>query len=349
MITPTIPAVGGGVSQHELPDPVKFPIDRVPVAMIGQGGAWFSLEKDGDGVIVQPRQPLPCRCMIRAAALFQQDRGRDRAFPDVNMVMGRLCFARGGTDAQRFVPYTLDPQRRLKELFLPVETAPEDDWPVSVTRWRNAQAIAKRLLAAADVTWSGLSPDEIDTLVDNVVWSEPLEGCLLHALTQWTQDRGECVIEIGSFRGRSISMLALALRATNSPAKIISIDPHHDQPTNAEHVRLAMGQLGESKRLVQFPGESDVAWRLLRPGCASLVFVDGKHSYDQVVADFEHYKDILAPGGCMVFHDYGYGNHNGRPEADPEVRPAIDKHVMACEAFKPLLLAHTQFSFFKLS
>ena len=64
-----------------------------------------------------------------------------------------------------------------------------------------------------------------------------------------------------------------------------------------------MSQLGEVRRLVQFHGESDEVWKLMRPGCASLVFVDGEHSYDQVVADFEHYKNILAPGGCMVFHD----------------------------------------------
>ena len=178
-------------------------------------------------------------------------------------------------------------------------------------------------------------------------WPEPLEGCLLHALTQWTHERGDCVVEIGSYRGRSISMLALALRGVKSSARVVSIDPHADQPTNCEHVRLAMSQLGEASRLVQFRGESDEAWKLLRPGCASLIFVDGKHSYDQVVADFEDYRDILAPGGCMVFHDYGYGNHNGRDEADPEVRPAIDKHIVAAAAFKPILLAHTQFAFRK--
>ena len=49
----------------------------------------------------------------------------------------------------------------------------------------------------------------------------------------------------------------------------------------------------------------------------------------------------------MVFHDYGYGNHNGLPEADPDVRRAIDDHVMSADGFRPLLLAHTQFAFMK--
>jgi hypothetical protein len=55
----------------------------------------------------------------------------------------------------------------------------------------------------------------------------------------------------------------------------------------------------------------------------------------------------LAPGGCIAFHDYGYGNHTGGFEADPEVRHAVDARVMTADGFKPVLLAHTQFAFQK--
>lgn len=313
------------------------------VSAIGQAAAWFDIEHDRHTVTVRPREPLPARCTIRPAALFHQDRG----FPDVNTVLGRLVFARGATEEQTYTPYTLDPQRRFRELFLPIEVMPEDDWSASATRWSNCQAIAKRLLAAADVPWNGLPPSDVDDLVKYVAWPEPLEGCLLHALTQWTHQRGCCVIEIGSFRGRSLSMFAMALRGVGSESKIVSIDPHQDQPHNNEQVRLALRQLGEEARLVQYLGDSDRAWRMLRSGLASLVFVDGAHGYEQVIRDFENYRDLLAVGGCMVFHDYGYGNHNGREEADPEVRRAIDEHVFGSDEFRPLLLAHTQFAFVK--
>ena len=318
-------------------------LNNVTVALVGQAAAWFDLDQNDEYVTLRPREALARRCTIRPAALFRQDRG----FPDVNMVMGRLVFERGATQEQRYTPFTLDAQRLLCELFLPVEVMPEDDWPVSTTRWSNCQAIAKRLLSAADVGWGGLTPADVEALVTFVPWPEPLEGCLLHALTQWTHRRGCCVVEIGSFRGRSLSMLALALRGVGSSSKIISIDPHEDQPQNREHVRLALRELGEEERLVQYTGGSDEAWRMLRPGSASLVFVDGAHGYDQVVRDFENYRDLLAPGGCMVFHDYGYGNHNGWDESDPEVRSAIDEHVFAAQEFRPLLLAHTQFAFVK--
>jgi len=313
------------------------------VVSIGQASAWFEVRRDDQAVWISPREPLQRRCTIRPAALFQQDRG----FPDVNMVLGRLVFARGATQPQRYVPYTLDPARRFRELFLPVEVMPEDEWAVSKTRWSNCQAIAKRLLHSAEVPWNGLAPNDVDDLVTYVPWPEPLEGCVLHALAQWTYGRGCCVIEIGSFRGRSLSMLAMALRGVRCPSKIMSIDPHKDQPHNQSLARIALRQLGEEGRLVQYVGDSAEAWRMIRPGSASLIFVDGEHSYERVVADFDQYRDLLADGGCMVFHDYGYGNHNGLSEADPDVRRAIDRHVFDSKEFRPLLLAHSQFAFVK--
>jgi predicted O-methyltransferase YrrM len=330
---------------QSVPQPTRrfFPMAEIPVNLIGECGAWFTVEREEEAVIVRPREALPRRCTIRPAALFEQDRG----FPDVNTVMGRLVFPNGTADPQTYRPFTLDPERRLRELLLPVESAPADDWPASTPRWRNWTSVAKRLCSAARVPWKGLSDGEIEKLVRFVPWPEPLEGCLLHALTQWTHDVGQCVIEIGSFRGRSASMLALALRALDSDSLIISIDPHADEPHNQAHVRTALAQLGEEPRLVQFTCLSDQASRIPRQACASLIFVDGDHSYEQVVSDFDNYRDLLAPGGCIVFHDYGYGNHTGGVEADPEVRPAVDARVMTAEGFKPVLLAHTQFAFQK--
>jgi len=49
----------------------------------------------------------------------------------------------------------------------------------------------------------------------------------------------------------------------------------------------------------------------------------------------------------MVFHDYGYGSHNGREDVVPGVRPAIDEHVIPHAEFTPLLLGHTLFALMK--
>ena len=63
----------------------------------------------------------------------------------------------------------------------------------------------------------------------------------------------------------------------------------------------------------------------------------------------DNYRDLLAPGGCMLFHDCGFGAHNGLPDTHPGVRKVIDECVMTAPEFRPLLLAHTQFAFLKES
>jgi predicted O-methyltransferase YrrM len=234
-------------------------------------------------------------------------------------------------------------------LFLPIETMPEDEWATSPVRWHNCCTLLGRLLSRVDVPWQGLSPREIDTLVTYVDWVDFLEGCLLHALTQWTHQLGQAVIEIGSFRGRSLSMLALALEGVGSESPVVSIDPHREQPFNRQHVQVMMREIGQEGRLIQILRPSDHAARLLRPGAASLVFVDGDHSYRQVVGDFQNYRELLATGGCMVFHDYGYGDHNGQADHTPDVRKAVDDQVMKDPAFRPLLVVDTTFAFLKVA
>lgn len=324
-------------------EPVPCGLESVEVIPVGKVAGWFDFDRQADSVVLRPVDPMPRRATICPAALFEHDRG----FVDVNTVMGRMMFSRGSTEPQTYRPFTRDPQRRLRELYFPVEASPEDDWPTSKTRWRNWQAIAKRLVAAAQMTWSGLSEQDLTELVEFVPWPEPLEGCLLYALVQATHKRGRCVVEIGSRRGRSLSILAMALRGVDSESLLISIDPHEEQACTSDHCRLALRQIGEEARLVQIQATSDRAAGVLGRGVASLVFIDGDHTYDQVIADFDHYRDILVPGGCMVFHDYGYGNHNGVPEADPDVRRAIGENVIRAKGFRPLLLAHTQFAFLK--
>ena len=46
--------------------------------------------------------------------------------------------------------------------------------------------------------------------------------------------------------------------------------------------------------------------------CA-LIFVDGDHTYDGARADYVRWRELVAPGGDILFHDAvdvgGYGNH----------------------------------------
>lgn len=321
----------------------RFDLSDVPVSPVGQAGAWLTVTKQKDSVLLTPPRPMPRRCTIKPAALFEHDLG----FVEANIVMGRLVFANGANEPQTYRPFTHDSRRTLHELFFPVEPMPEDDLPASPVRWKNCQAIARRLLSKVGITWGGLSQQDLEEAVRFVSRYEPLDGCVLHALAQWTHHRGDCIIEIGSYRGSSATMQAMGLRAVGSESLLISVDPHIEMPHNQQQVRLALREIGEESRLVQFPCRSDRAARFLRPGCASMVFVDGDHGYEHVLADFRNYVDLLAPGGCMLFHDYCCGDHNGLLEPQPDVRRAVDEHVMSCDALKPLVLAHTLMAFVK--
>ncbi len=333
-----------GVEQPKATDQGgTFQLAGVPVSLIGQAGAWFTLDRQNDSVVIQPNGALPRRCTIRVAALFHQDRG----FPEANTVMGRVAFPNGAAEGQIYRPFTHDPGRQLRELYFPVEAMPDDEWIGSSQRWKNSQAIAKRLLSALELPWNGLSSRDIEELVTFVHYPEPLEGCVLNALAQSFHARGEAIIEIGSYQGRSISMLALALRAADGEAMLISVDPHADHPHNREQVRLALRQIGEESRLVQFTCPSDRACKMLARGTAGLVFIDGDHGYEQVAADFRNYREFVAPGGCLAFHDHDYSDHNGLPALHPGVRRAIEEHVLPSGEFRPLLLCHTLFAFIK--
>lgn len=320
-------------------------IGEVPVYLVGPVRDRFAVDTEADSIRITPREVLGCRHTIRPVALFHNARG----YPDLNSIMGRVVFPNHSPTAQTFRPFTLDPRRELKALFLPIETMPDDEWNISVARWQNCRTLGRHLLDACAVPAHDISDEHIGVLVKFVEWADPHEGCLLYALTQWTHGKGCCVIEVGSFRGRSASTLSLALEGIGSNAPLISVDPHVDQPFNRQHMQVAARQIGQEDRLIQILRPSDDAAGLLRPEAASFIFIDGDHSYEQVVSDFQHYRDLLAVGGCMAFHDYGHGEHHGREDHCPGVRRAVDEYVLTDRAFRPLLLADTLFAFVKLA
>lgn len=323
--------------------PCIFIDHDVPIRLIGPAADWFKLSRDDNDVVIHPAKPLPARCLIKPAAMFIQDRG----LAEMNVVMGRLLFLPGSTQPQRYQPFTRDPYRQFREVILATEPAPDDALLNCQTRWVNNMDLARRLLSTVHIAWSGIAQKSIEQMVNEEPWLEPLEGCLLHALTCYTHAGGKCVVEIGSLRGQSLTILARALTDAVSDSRLISIDPHRDQPLHLDQVRLSLAKTGQQHRLIQYQCTSDEARRFLKPESASLLFIDGDHAYQQVVADFQNYRDILAPGGCLVFHDYGYGNHNGKEDVVPGVRQAVDEYVLPADDFRPLLLGHTLFAFIK--
>lgn len=326
------------------PQPSASLLQRdTPITLLGQASAWFAIARDGEAVVITPKSPVPRRCVIRAIALFH-DAGES---PEACTAIPPLHFSAGAAEGQRFVPFSPDERRRLRELILPIESSPDDQGPATAARWRNHESATRRLCAAAGITWRGLSTEAIDTLVRFIPYcdSEPLEGCALHALVQNSQRRGKCVVQVGLDRGKSTAMMALALAGSDETASLICIEGHLQEAHHADHVRILLRQVGQERRLVQFGGDSAQPGTLLRPGCASLVVINTVHCADHIRIDAMSSRDLLADDGCLVFVA---SDSNGRDEPEephPDIRREIEQFLDNDATFRPCLRARTLIAF----
>lgn len=109
------------------------------------------------------------------------------------------------------------------------------------------------------------------------------------------------LVEIGRYKGGSTLVLATAM---HSEARLVSYDLHAvpGMPSAEFDRELAgvLGRYGLADRVELAVADSHTVET--PTGCV-LVFVDGDHSYDGVVADYDHWKSALVPGGHLLFHD----------------------------------------------
>lgn len=132
------------------------------------------------------------------------------------------------------------------------------------------------------------------------------------------------VVEIGSYLGRSTVFFALALRDLDPRGQVVAIDPHTgdrqqldalgaEQLPTFELFRRHCRAAGVEDLIEAHVASSlDTAKGWTRP--VDLLYVDGWHSNDAVVADGEAWLPHLSPSGVVVFDDYA---------AYDEVREAI--------------------------
>lgn len=134
------------------------------------------------------------------------------------------------------------------------------------------------------------------------------------------------VVEVGSYCGRSTTILAAAVEESRGlRAKVCAIDPHlgdlsrgKEAPTwdvflnNMEKAGVSEIVLPIRKRSV------DVEWWMP----IAFILIDGLHDYDSVKADFEHFYPFVELGGLVAFHDYWNEDH-------PDVKRFVDEQFRA--------------------
>lgn len=149
-------------------------------------------------------------------------------------------------------------------------------------------------------------------------WLELREAELLWTLAA-AVPRGEAIVEIGSYLGRST--VALALGAPRG-VLVHSVDPHTGDRSEVDAgltidtwvgFRENLDRAGCADRVVVFRASSVEAAATWDGPSIGLLFVDGWHSTEAVVADVESWRPHLAAQPILVFDD-----HN-----DPEVAAGV--------------------------
>jgi MMP 1-O-methyltransferase len=152
-----------------------------------------------------------------------------------------------------------------------------------------------------------LGPDDVDRVVAGVDgWLGPEEGRLLYRLAA-EADPGGCIVEIGSWHGRSTIWLAAGARA-GAGAAVVAIDPHEGTKLRKDgektnlllRANLDRAGVAEGVEVVVATSEEAAAtWS--RP--VSLLWIDGDHSYEKAKRDVEVWSPHLLPDASVALHD----------------------------------------------
>jgi predicted O-methyltransferase YrrM len=142
-------------------------------------------------------------------------------------------------------------------------------------------------------------------VIDSVEgWLLPSEGAWLFRAARSLPTNGN-IVEIGSFKGRSTCCLALGCRGTER--RVFGVDTFDGGPdlpnvNSLPDFRRNIERCGVSayvKPIVKHSGAAAKTWR--EP--IHLLFIDGSHSYEDVLADFAGFFPHVVPGGVVAFHD----------------------------------------------
>ncbi|TWJ33051.1 class I SAM-dependent methyltransferase [Geobacter argillaceus] len=122
-----------------------------------------------------------------------------------------------------------------------------------------------------------------------------------------------CIVEIGSYHGRTSVALALAVQATGLSIPVYCIEPHDYSKGIFGHEfgskdrvqffrNMLKANVVETIRLVNLSSlEASKAWDTSKP--ISLLWIDGDHTYEGAKIDFDCWESFVPVGGIIAIHD----------------------------------------------
>ena len=117
---------------------------------------------------------------------------------------------------------------------------------------------------------------------------------------------GFTVVEIGSYLGASTAFLAFA--AMRNEGMVHAIDPWSNEAMGAEGERDTFSEFRRNTAffehyIVVHRGYSTDVFRRDGSIACDMLFIDGDHRYEAVVADLQTWLPALKPGGLLAMHD----------------------------------------------
>ncbi|GEM_PF-1903649 len=158
--------------------------------------------------------------------------------------------------------------------------------------------------------WPNTFPTGVDEAVVN----------LLYSLTRLI--RPKVAVEIGTAKGNAAIAIGQALK-DNGHGILYTIDPE-DQHL----VHIAIRKSGLRKWIKYIVDYSYNIIPKLGLEKFDLVFIDGDHRYEHVLKDFNLIKDLITPGGVIVFHDVNLKHFDGPRRVVEQIRNGSDFDVL---------------------
>ena len=142
------------------------------------------------------------------------------------------------------------------------------------------------------------------------------------------------IVEIGSYKGRSTIAIGSALKEAGR-GSLVSIDPH--MPTGKPSYAREHGDIDTLAEFQENIARAGVAAYVKSVQAVStdarksydmqpvdMLFVDGSHDYEDVLADIDAWSPFLVAGGIAAFNDpYGPGVNRALRERLPSGRLAL--------------------------
>lgn len=149
--------------------------------------------------------------------------------------------------------------------------------------------------------------DDVERIASGIDgWLSEIEGRRLYELARHV-DPATCIVEIGSWQGKSTVWLAAGARA-GLGAGVVAIDPHEASALHADgesteqalRRNLELAGVTEGVEVVVATSEEAVVgWK--RP--IGLLWIDGDHSYESVRRDFLLWEGHVVERGVVALHD----------------------------------------------